>query len=116
MHDPEWFRSDVLPRLASVKLSEDAEAGPGQRFFWVDVERSDALARLRRDCASRLARHRDIEGTTAVGVLPSQLATRAPRVRLGVSARPFLPAGPHGERGRAGHGVGGTGPGATQAS
>ena len=81
VHDPEWFRRDVLPRLARVKLSEIAEAGPGQRFFWVDVERSDALARLRRDCAFRLARHRDIEGTTAVGVLPSQLATRAPRMR-----------------------------------
>ena len=26
MHDPEWFRSDVLPRLASVKLSEIVEA------------------------------------------------------------------------------------------
>ena len=26
MHDPEWFRRDVLPRLASVKLSEIAEA------------------------------------------------------------------------------------------
>ncbi len=26
MHDPEWFRSDVLPRLASLKLSEIVEA------------------------------------------------------------------------------------------
>jgi len=26
VHDPEWFRSDVLPRLATVKLSEIVEA------------------------------------------------------------------------------------------
>ena len=26
VHDPEWFRSDVLPRLASLKLSEIVEA------------------------------------------------------------------------------------------
>jgi len=88
VHDPEWFRRDVLARLASVKLSEIAEAGPGQRFFWVDVERSDALARLRRDCASRLARHRDIEGTTAVGVLLFN-SQRAPRVCARV--RPCAP-------------------------
>jgi hypothetical protein len=28
VHDPEWFRRDVLARLVSVKLSEIAEAGP----------------------------------------------------------------------------------------
>jgi transcriptional regulator with XRE-family HTH domain len=26
VHDPEWFRRDVLPRLAGVKLAEIAEA------------------------------------------------------------------------------------------
>jgi hypothetical protein len=26
MHDPEWFRRDVLPRLARVKLAEIIEA------------------------------------------------------------------------------------------
>ena len=37
------------------------------------------------------------------------------RVRPGVTARPVPPAG-HARRGRAGHGVGGTGPSATEAS
>ena len=48
MHDPEWFRSDVLPRLASLKLSEIVEAAGllegvriGHQAWEVDAACSD---------------------------------------------------------------------------
>ena len=39
MHDPEWFRSDVLPRLATVKLSEIVEAAGCSKASASDIRR-----------------------------------------------------------------------------
>jgi transcriptional regulator with XRE-family HTH domain len=39
MHDPEWFRRDGLPRLASVKLSEIAEAAGCSKAYASDYRR-----------------------------------------------------------------------------
>ena len=39
MHNPKWFRRDVLPRLAGVKLSEIAEAAGCSKAFAWDIRR-----------------------------------------------------------------------------
>ena len=55
MHDPEWFRRDVLPRLAGVKLSEIVEEAGCSKAYASDIRRGKwtphvstwgALARL----------------------------------------------------------------------
>ena len=59
VHDPEWFRSDVLPRLASLKLSEIVEAAGllegvriGHQAWEVDAARFDVggAYSVRGDC------------------------------------------------------------------
>ena len=39
MHDPEWFRRDVLPRLARVKLAEIAGAAGCSKASASDIRR-----------------------------------------------------------------------------
>ena len=57
MHDPEWFRSDVLPRLATVKLSEIVEAAGCSKASASDIRRgkwtSHTCRRGRRLLSSR---------------------------------------------------------------
>ena len=39
VYDPEWFRREILPRLAGVKLSEIAEAAGGSKAYPSDIRR-----------------------------------------------------------------------------
>jgi hypothetical protein len=39
IHDPEWFRRDILPGLATVKLSEIVEAAGGSKAYASDIRR-----------------------------------------------------------------------------